>query len=136
MTIPAARGGSRSTTMRAAGTPDWTGLVGRRGDGWGVVRAGVRRVLRAAVRASGGREVDARADEMFAVFQKARAAVGAALAIQRKMQARSWPNSLVVLVRVGLHTGRPTLTETGYVGLAVNTAARICFAAHGGQIVV
>jgi class 3 adenylate cyclase len=41
-----------------------------------------------------------------------------------------------VLVRVGLHTGLPTLTDTGYVGLAVNTAARICFAAHGGQIVV
>ena len=60
----------------------------------------------------------------------------AALAIQRKMRATTWPSSLVVLVRVGLHTGRPTLTDTGYVGLAVNTAARICFAAHGGQIVV
>jgi class 3 adenylate cyclase len=80
--------------------------------------------------------VDARADEMFAVFEQARAAIEAALAIQRKMRASTWPGSLVVLVRVGLHTGRPTLTDTGYVGLAVNTAARICFAAHGGQIVV
>jgi class 3 adenylate cyclase len=29
-----------------------------------------------------------------------------------------------------------TLTDGGYVGLAVNTAARICSAGHGGQIVL
>jgi len=28
------------------------------------------------------------------------------------------------------------LTETGYVGLSVHAAARICYSAHGGQIVV
>jgi class 3 adenylate cyclase len=37
---------------------------------------------------------------------------------------------------VGIHTGRPTLTDEGYVGLAVHTVARLCGAAHGGQIVV
>ena len=31
---------------------------------------------------------------------------------------------------------RPSLTDTGYVGLPVHAAARICFAAHGGQIVM
>jgi len=41
-----------------------------------------------------------------------------------------------VRVRIGVHSGRPTLTETGYVGLSVHTAARICYAAHGGQIVL
>jgi class 3 adenylate cyclase len=35
-----------------------------------------------------------------------------------------------------VHSGRPTLTETGYVGLSVHKAARICYAAHGGQIVL
>ena len=39
-------------------------------------------------------------------------------------------------MRIGVHSGRPTLTDTGYVGLSVHTAARICYAAHGGQIVV
>ncbi|MGH2987148.1 MAG: ATP-binding protein, partial [Solirubrobacterales bacterium] len=34
------------------------------------------------------------------------------------------------------HRGRPALTDTGYVGLSVHAAARICFAAHGGQIVM
>jgi len=41
-----------------------------------------------------------------------------------------------VRLRIGLHRGRPTLTDTGYVGLSVHAAARICFAAHGGQIVI
>ena len=125
-----------SVTFLLADIADSTGLVASLGDGYGALLADVRRILRDAIRASGGREVDARADEIFAVFEKARAAIGAALAIQRKMRATAWPSGLVVLVRVGLHTGRPTLTDTGYVGLAVNTAARVCFAAHGGQIVV
>ena len=39
-------------------------------------------------------------------------------------------------IRIGLHTGRSTLTDTGYVGLAVSTAARVCASAHGGQVVM
>ena len=125
-----------SVTFLLADIADSTGLVTSLGDGYAAILAGVRRLLRDAIRASGGREVDARADEMFAVFGEPRPAIEAALVIQRRMRSNSWPGSLVVLVRVGLHTGRPTLTDTGYVGLAVNTAARICFAAHGGQVVV
>jgi class 3 adenylate cyclase len=41
-----------------------------------------------------------------------------------------------VRVRIGLHTGEPTLTSTGYVGLDVHHAARIMSAAHGGQILL
>jgi class 3 adenylate cyclase len=124
-----------SITFLLADIADSTGLVASLGDGYGAMLADVRRILRHAIRAAGGREVDARADEMFAVFEQGRAAIGAAVAIQRTMRTRTWPSGLVVLVRIGLHTGRPTLTDTGYVGLAVNTAARVCFAAHGGQIV-
>jgi len=39
-----------------------------------------------------------------------------------------------VRIRIGIHSGRPTLTDAGYVGLAVHTVARICAAGHGGQI--
>ncbi|HXC79961.1 MAG TPA: adenylate/guanylate cyclase domain-containing protein [Candidatus Acidoferrum sp.] len=125
-----------SVTFLLADIADSTGLVTSLGEGYAGLLAGVRRLLRNAIRTSGGREVDTRADEMFAVFEQPRPAIEAALAIQRGMRSNSWPGSQMVLVRVGLHTGRPTLTDTGYVGLAVNTAARICFAAHGGQIVV
>jgi class 3 adenylate cyclase len=80
--------------------------------------------------------VDARADDLFAVFERAPAALEAALAIQRAMQAGAWPGEIGVRLRIGMHRGRPALTDTGYVGLAVHAAARICFAAHGGQIVM
>ncbi len=113
-----------------------TGLVRRLGKRYAAFLADVRRLLRAAVRASGGREVDARADEMFTVFVDSPAALDAALSIQRQAQSRSWPDELQVRFRVGLHAGRPTLTDTGYVGIVVHTAARVCFAGHGGQIVL
>jgi class 3 adenylate cyclase len=113
-----------------------TELLGRLEDRYPTLLAGVRRAMRTAVRKSGGREVDARADDLFAVFEEAPAALEAALAIQRAMRAGPWPGDVEVRVRIGVHSGRPTLTETGYVGLSVHKAARLCYAAHGGQIVL
>jgi class 3 adenylate cyclase len=52
------------------------------------------------------------------------------------MLGRAWPDRVEVRVRTGIHSGRPTLTDSGYVGLAVHTVARICSAAHGGQVLV
>ncbi|TME80722.1 MAG: adenylate/guanylate cyclase domain-containing protein, partial [Chloroflexi bacterium] len=115
---------------------DSTGLVGRLGDGYARFLADVRRLLRATINEHGGREVDTQADEMFAVFEQARSGLDAALTIQRKVRARAWPQGVAVRIRIGLHTGRPTLTDSGYLGLAVHIAARISFASHGGQILV
>ena len=39
-------------------------------------------------------------------------------------------------MRIGIHTGRTTVSDTGYVGIAVHTAARLCSAGHGGQILL
>jgi class 3 adenylate cyclase len=111
-----------------------TALVQNLGDRYAGMLGSVRRLLGAEVRTGGGRVVDIRADELFAVFKEAPAALRAALAIQRKVRARTWPGNVKLAIRIGLHTGRPTLTTTGYVGLAVNMAARVCAAAHGGQI--
>src|SRR5262249_8467772 len=96
----------------------------------------VRRLLRRAVRRSGGKEVDARADELFAVFKRPSGALTAALAIQRRAGSQSWPAGAKVRLRIGIHTGRPTLTDRRYVGLPGHTAARICSAGHGGQIIL
>src|SRR5207302_9558595 len=115
---------------------DSTGLLRHLRDRYEGFLADVRRLLRGAVRASGGREVETRADEMFAVFEQVPAGLEAALAIQRTVRDRAWPDGLRVQIRIGLHAGRPTLTDTGYVGLAIHTAARICFASHGGQILL
>ncbi len=73
--------------------------------------------------------------EFFAVFERATAAIEAATAFQRELGTRAWTDDLEVLVRVGIHSGRPTLTDVGYIGLAVHTTARVCSAAHGGQII-
>jgi class 3 adenylate cyclase len=113
-----------------------TALVRRLGDRYGAVLNDVRGILRAAVLRAAGREIDARADEFFAAFERAGAAVEAAVAIQRQLGERTWVESIDVRVRVGIHSGRPTLTDVGYIGLAVHTTARVCWAAHGGQIVV
>ena len=123
-------------TFLLADIEDSTGLVRHLGDRYSGLLADVRKLLRGAIRKSSGREVDVRADELFAVFKQAAAALGAALAIQRKALLKVWPDDLPVRVRIGLHTGRPTLTDAGYVGIAVHTAARVCFAAHGGQILL
>ena len=96
----------------------------------------VRNIVRRAVQAAGGREVDARADEFFAVFEPVVGALEAAVAIQRALGGRAWPDDLECRIRAGIHSGRPTLTDTGYIGLPIHTAARICEAAHGGQILV
>src|SRR5437773_1262609 len=113
-----------------------TELLGRLGDRYAPLIADVRRLVRAAVRDAGGREVDARADDLFAVFERAPSALEAALAIQRAMHAAAWPGQIDVRLRIGLHRGRPALTDTGYVGLSIHAAARICFAVHGRQIVM
>ena len=113
-----------------------TELLRRLNDQYAQLLADVRRRVRTAVRHAGGHEVSARGDDVFAVFERGPAALEAALAIQRAMQTGGWPGGNDVRLRIGLHRGRPTLTETGYVGLSVHAAARICFAGHGGQIVL
>jgi class 3 adenylate cyclase len=113
-----------------------TALLDRLGERYAALLADVRRILRTSVRQAGGREVDARADQFFAAFDRPAAALEAALAIHRRLRERAWPDSVDVRLRIGIHSGRPTLTDTGYVGLAVNTAARLTFAGHGSQILV
>lgn len=113
-----------------------TELLAHLGDRYAALLTDVRRLTRGAVRKARGHEVSARGDDVFAVFEEAPAALEASLAIQRAMLANAWPDGLDVRVRIGLHRGRPSLTDTGYVGLSVHAAARICYSAHGGQILV
>jgi class 3 adenylate cyclase len=113
-----------------------TAMLRRLGDRYADLLDDVRHVIRDAVLRAGGREVDARADEFFAIFERAAGALDAAVALQLALRERTWPDDLECRVRAGIHSGRPTLTDTGYIGLSVHTAARVCWAAHGGQIVI
>jgi class 3 adenylate cyclase len=111
-----------------------TPLLAQLGDRYAALLAEVREIIRQAVVGAGGYEVEARADEFYAVFESADEAVRAGVAIQRVLGGRSWVDDVVVRVRCGLHTGEVDLTGEGYVGISVHTAARVVGAAHGGQI--
>lgn len=113
-----------------------TRLVNTLGHRYAPLLRSVRSTIRTLVRRRGGSEIDARADEYFAAFTDPDAAVGAAIDIQRELAQRHWPSGAQVKVRIGLHRGRATVTESGYVGIAVHTTARICQVGKGGDIVL
>lgn len=113
-----------------------TGLLRKLGDRYAELLEEVRVVLRDAVEAAGGSQIDARADDSFAVFEDAAGALEAAVTLQRSIAGRTWHDGVAVRVRVGIHSGTPTLAKVGYIGLAVHTTARVCAAAHGGQILL
>ncbi len=113
-----------------------TALVQRLGDSYGDLLERVRALLRDSALGTGGHVVETRADEFFAVFERPASALATALAVQRELRARALAGDEDVRVRVGIHSGYPTLAKANYLGLAVHVAARICDASHGGQIVV
>jgi len=113
-----------------------TQLLQQLGDSYGELLAACRALLRDAILASQGHEVDTQGDAIFAVFARASDALSAAVAAQRALAAYSWPQGVVVRVRMGLHTGEPSRVTEGYVGLDIHRAARIMSAAHGGQVLL
>jgi DNA-binding NarL/FixJ family response regulator/class 3 adenylate cyclase len=113
-----------------------TKLLSRLRDGYAGVQNDHRAMLRAAVTASGGDEVDTQGDSSFFAFRGAREAITAAVAAQRAHADHEWPADGEVRVRMGIHTGEPVLAEDRYIGLDVHRAARICDAGHGGQVLI
>ena len=100
------------------------------GDGYAEALAAHQALLREAFERNEGVEVGTQGDSFFVVFQRPSDAVAAAGEAQRSLE--SGP----IRVRIGIHTGEPLLTESGYVGLDVHRAARIAAAAHGGQVLI
>ncbi|HEY8170007.1 MAG TPA: adenylate/guanylate cyclase domain-containing protein, partial [Candidatus Limnocylindria bacterium] len=111
-----------------------TRLLQRLGDEYAVVLAEHHRLVEAAAAAHGGSRVDAAGDGLFYSFSTARGGLAAAVGAQRELGAHDWPSGEDVRVRMGIHIGEPMSAETGYVGIDVHRAARICSAGHGGQI--
>jgi class 3 adenylate cyclase len=113
-----------------------TRLLERLGDRYSDVHRDHRRILREELVRAAGREVDTQGDAFFFSFARAKEAARGAVAAQRALAAHEWPDGVDVKVRMGLHTGEPTIGEEGYVGMDVVRAARICSAGHGGQILL
>ncbi len=113
-----------------------THLVRRLRDGYADVMADHERLLRSAFQDAGGHEINTQGDSFFVAFRKPKDAVAAAVAAQRALAAHSWPEQGELRVRIGIHTGEATVSGGQYIGLAVHRAARICAAAHGGQVLL
>jgi predicted ATPase len=105
--------------LRALGAEAYAGVL-----------ADHRLVVREAMRAHGGVEVDTQGDAFFLAFATAQAAVESAREIVARLEDGP------IRVRVGIHTGTPLLTDEGYIGEDVHRAARIAACGHGGQVLV
>src|SRR5438876_7718280 len=113
-----------------------TSLLQRVGERYADILEACRHLLRTAFHQYHGHEIDTQGDAFFVAFARASDALRAAVDAQRSLASQVWPEGIAVRVRIGLHTGEPSLTVEGYVGLDVRRAARIMNAGHGGQILL
>jgi peptide/nickel transport system substrate-binding protein len=113
-----------------------TRLLKQLRDDYGTALADHQRIVRDALAAHDGWEIDTQGDSFFAAFRRAKDAVAAAVDAQHDLAAHEWPDGAQLRVRMGMHTGEPAVGGERYVGLGVHRAARIAAAGHGGQVLV
>jgi predicted ATPase len=89
-----------------------------------------RRVVRDSFARADGYEVDYEGDAFLYAFASAQAAADAVEEAMRGLEPGP------IRIRVGLHTGSPTVDPPKYVGRDVHLAARVMGAAHGGQVLL
>ena len=113
-----------------------TRLLHQLGDRFAAALDDHAEIVRRAFTESGGVEVGNEGDSFFAAFTRPLGAVQAAVNVQRRLAAHTWPRDVALRVRMGVHTGEGVLGGENYVGMDVHRAARISGAACGGQIIV
>jgi class 3 adenylate cyclase len=96
-----------------------------------------RHLVRAAVDEHDGAEIRTEGDSFYVVFPDASGAVACGLAIvAAAAEASAATPQSPILVGIGVHAGETVETQEGYVGSAVNLAARLCAAAPAGDVLV
>jgi predicted ATPase/class 3 adenylate cyclase len=91
-------------------------------------------ILRSAIEGHGGYVFSTAGDAFSAAFGRVGDAVDAAVAAQRRLAAERWSEATTIRVRMGIHTGEAQERGGDYFGGAVNRAARIMAAGHGGRV--
>lgn len=129
-------GGATTVTLLFTDVEGSTALAERLGDSWPQLLAEHRELLRSVCMAHGGREVSARGDACVWEFDRASDGLRASVDAQRAFAAHDWKGPEPLRIRIGLHTGEPSVVDDAYEGEDLNRASRICDAGHGGQIVV
>lgn len=113
-----------------------TALLNRLGDVYGDVLDDHDRIVREVFAECGGHEFSNEGDAFGAAFPDPGGAVRAAREIQRRLCGHPWPGDEQPRVRIGVHLGEPKVRGHDYWGEDVHFAARVCSAAHGGQVIV
>src|SRR6266508_1003059 len=114
-----------------------TSLTQRLGDArtLGVMRAHDE-IVRRALDAQGGTEVDHAGDGIMASFTSVVRAVDCAVAIQRRLADHNATAEDTFQVRIGISAGEPVTESDRLFGATVQLAARACSSADGGHILV
>jgi predicted ATPase len=94
------------------------------------------RLVRDAIESHRGYVVKTTGDGFHAAFGSARDALGAAVEAQLALATEPWAVTGPLRVRMGVHSGEAEYREGDYYGTALNRAARIMSAGHGGQVLV
>ena len=93
-------------------------------------------IMRSVIARHHGHVFSTAGDAFAAAFERASDAVAAVRDVQEHLGATAWPTTAPLQVRTGLHTGEAHERDGNYFGPAVNRAARIMSAGHGGQTLV
>jgi class 3 adenylate cyclase len=115
----------------------YTSYVDEHGDHAGAeILERYRALVRAAVAGFRGAEIKTEGDSFYVVFDSASAAVRCGLAITEAASETHQGTAEPIRVGVGVHAGETVATAEGFVGSAVNIAARLCAQAKAGELVV
>jgi class 3 adenylate cyclase len=128
---------SRTNGFLFADLRDYTRYVEAHGDQAAVVLLDAyRAVVRASVAEFGGAEIKTEGDSFYVVFPSASSAVQCGLAILAAASDPQRTGGTVIRVGIGVHAGETAETTEGYVGSAINVAARVCSLAGAGELLV
>ena len=129
--LAGASGSEGTATLVFTDIVDSTVLAQSVGDiAWAKLIGSHERTIERIAGSHGGTVVKFLGDGSMLVFESARAAIRAAVELQRSCDAEPYA------IRIGIHTGEVIRTANDLLGLTVNKAARVASAATGGGIMV
>jgi class 3 adenylate cyclase/tRNA A-37 threonylcarbamoyl transferase component Bud32 len=96
-----------------------------------------RRMMRDTIARHGGAEIKTEGDSFYVVFPSASSAVICGLSVVAAAAAHSQADpEHPIKVGIGVNAGEAVAAAEGYVGSAVNIAARVCAQAKAGEVLV
>lgn len=131
-------GGAITRGFLFADLRGYTAYVERHGDAAASALLDVyRRMMRDTIARHGGAEIKTEGDSFYVVFPSASGAVMCGLSVVAAAAAHSQADpEHPIRVGVGVNAGEAVAAAEGYVGSAVNIAARVCAQAKPGEVLV